>query len=276
MGTFAGTATFGLVGSYTKASDLSTLSEIINYTNSPTSYTNGTGNNQVNGFFSDTRTLAATGETFDLNAITDKYGDILNFTKVKLLYIKNKSLTTLQTLTLTGDFLSQAGVGEATAIKATGTLTYTGNAVAAETVTVGTRVYTWRAAPTLTDEITVGATTAASAANFATAINNGPQGGGAANTQVTATSTTTTNVLTAITAGTAGNAIATTETMTAASFGGTTLSGGSAGGKIIGPGGTYFLDNPINGYTVTNATADELTITNAASFDYDLIILGTV
>ena len=40
MGTFAGTATFNLVGSYTKASDLSTLTEAINYSNSPTSYAN--------------------------------------------------------------------------------------------------------------------------------------------------------------------------------------------------------------------------------------------
>lgn len=108
MGTFAGTATFGLVGSYTKASDLSTLTEAINYSNTPTSYTNGSGVNQVNAFYADTRTLAATSESFDLNAatISDSFGATLTFTAVKLLFIKNKSVTTAQRLIVTGDFFT--------------------------------------------------------------------------------------------------------------------------------------------------------------------------
>lgn len=164
MATFSGTLKVGLSGSYIKASDLTTLTEIIDYTNSPTAYTNGTGANQINAFYADTRTLAATNESFDLDAgtITDSYGTGLVFTKIKLLYIRNKSTTTAQTLTLTGDFLTQAGFGAA------------------------------------------------------------------------------------------------------------------AGGLIIGPGGLLCLDNPIDGYSITAGTGDVITVTNAASFDYDIIIGGTV
>ncbi len=44
----------------------------------------------------------------------------------------------------------------------------------------------------------------------------------------------------------------------------------------IGPGGIYHVRNPIDGYTVTNATAERITLDAAANtFDVDLIILGT-
>jgi hypothetical protein len=114
MGVFAGTASFALVGSYTKASDLSALTEAINYSSSPNSYTNGSGANQVNAFYSGRRTLAATNESFDLNAITDSYGTVLNFLTIKLLYIKNKSTAADNTgnLILSGNFLDgDAGNG---------------------------------------------------------------------------------------------------------------------------------------------------------------------
>ena len=111
MGTFAGTASFALVGSYTKASDLSTLTEAINYSNSPVSYSNGAGAYQVNAFFADTRTLTATSESFDLDlasgagSIIDKYGDQLVFTKIKQLFIRNRSTVPLEKLLVSGDFL---------------------------------------------------------------------------------------------------------------------------------------------------------------------------
>lgn len=159
--TFTGTLSGGLTGSYAKGTDLTSVLEAINFAFS-SSYTNGTGSNQVNAFFSDTRTLAATNESHDLNTMTDSFGATLNFLKVKFLYVKNKSTTTVQTLTLTGDFLTQAGVGVA------------------------------------------------------------------------------------------------------------------AGGFVLGPSGIYMLDNPIDGYTVTATTADVITLTNAASFDYDILILGTI
>ena len=117
-------------------------------------------------------------------------------------------------------------------VAATQVLTFTGNAVNDETVTIGTRVYTWKTVALATDEITVGATQAISEANFTTAINTGPQGGGAANAQVTAVDGAGIVTLTAITAGSAGNSIATTETMTNASFGVATLAGGNDGTEL--------------------------------------------
>jgi hypothetical protein len=52
--------------------------------------------------------------------------------------------------------------------------------------------------------------------------------------------------------------------------------GGTSPVVYIGPGGTFVWDSPINGATVTNTTKDTITITNAASFDYDILIGGTV
>lgn len=158
--TFTGMFSGSLVGLYAKGTDNTSALESINHTFT-SSYTNGTGANQANAFFADTRTLAATSESFDLNAITDTFGATLNFTKVKLLYIKNKSSTAGQTLTVDGDFIA--------------------------------------------------------------AFDNG-----------------------------------------------------SAPNHIIGAGGIFFIESPISGFTVTNSTQDTLTLTNAASFDYDIFILGTI
>ena len=158
--TFIGTISGGLIGSYAKGTDLTTLLESINHTFS-SSYTNGTGANQANAFFADTRTLAATNESFDLNAITDGYGATLNFTAVKFMYVKNKSTTAGQLLTLSGDFMSS-------------------------------------------------------------------------------------------------------------------MDGGTGPTHAIGPSGIFFVDNPIDGFSVVNTTQDTLTITNAQSFSYDIILLGVI
>ena len=117
-------------------------------------------------------------------------------------------------------------------VRASVTLTFTGVALTGETTTIGTRVYTWRTTPALVDEIAVGANQAASQANLTAAINSGPPISGGPNTQVTAVNTGATVVLTAIDYGTAGNAIASTETLTNASFGSATLINGAGGAKI--------------------------------------------
>jgi hypothetical protein len=170
MGTFAGTATVTIVGTYTKASDLfvgGVVGGTINESNAST-YANGIGSNQINAYFADTRTLAATNESFDLNAITDAYGTVLNFLTIKLLYIKNKStnVATAENLLLSGNFLD----GDA---------------------------------------------------------GNGPLGG-------------TSPIV------------------------------------VIGAGGSFLWNSPIIGATVTNTTKDAITLTNTVSFDYDIIIGGTV
>ncbi len=166
--TFAGTATFGLVAGYAKSDAAISLPGIINYTNAPTSYTNGTGSNQVNAFYASlARSLAGTGESFDLNAITDIYGATLNFTALKMIFVRNLSTTTGQYLTLSGNFWD----GDTS--------------------------------------------------------NLGPLGG-------------------------------------------------ASPVAYIGPGGSFLWDSPINGATVTNTTKDIITVTNAATFSYDIILLGLI
>lgn len=140
---------------------------------------------------------------------------------------------------------------QAVAAEAFGTLTVTGNAVAAETVVVGGVTYTWRASVTTTaNEVLVGASAAASLQNLKDAINltgttaqygsltvvNPTVGAGA----ITAT----TLVIYAKTGGTAGNSLASTETMTNASYGGATLAGGAAATTLLPLGFTPSADLP--------------------------------
>ena len=122
------------------------------------------------------------------------------------------------------------------AVNAVQTLTFAANAIAAETVTVGGKVYTWAAAYANTDGlVVVGATAAASAQNLFDAINNTPAALGVTvgavntlNTQVRALSVTaTTVVVQSKIGGTIGNLIGSTETMTQGSFGAATLAGGT-------------------------------------------------
>lgn len=143
----------------------------------------------------------------------------------------------------------------AVAAEAFGTLTMAGNAVAAETVVVGAVTYTWRASVAATaNEVLVGATAAISLQNLKDAINltgTTAQYGSATVVNPTVGAgaiTATTLVLYAKTGGTAGNALATTETMTNASFGGTTLANGAAASTLLPMGFTPSSSTP---FTVT-------------------------
>jgi hypothetical protein len=121
-----------------------------------------------------------------------------------------------------------------TAVFATGVLTTTANFANGETVTTGTKVYTFQTVLTNVDgNVLIGGSAAASLANLAAAINLGAGSGTAyaaattANTFVSATSAPTTLTLTALVAGPAANTTATTETAANASFASATLTGGS-------------------------------------------------
>ncbi|GAA5482054.1 hypothetical protein [Haloferula sargassicola] len=126
--------------------------------------------------------------------------------------------------------------------KASGTLTLTENVTADDTVTIGAKTYTFKAAVGATaDEVTIGADAAATLDNLIAAINGTAGAGGTygantvPHTQVTAAAGAgDTMTVTATTAGTAGNAIATTETFTGAGnvFGAATLAGGVSGDTI--------------------------------------------
>lgn len=141
------------------------------------------------------------------------------------------------------------------------TLTLTGNAVAAETVVIGAVTYTWRAAPTTTaNEVKVGATAAESIANLKAAINleagSGSLYGSATvvHPTVTAFSADATHLyLRAKTGGTSGNTLASTETMTNATFPGATFNSGTPGTAASGIDEIIWVPNKVGTFTV-NAT----------------------
>ena len=138
--------------------------------------------------------------------------------------------------TLTWDTATAAIAGSVAATYAGRTLTFSGNAVADETVTIGSVAYTWKASVTTTaNEVKVGVDTATSVTNLINAITLGAGSGtlyGSATVEhplVDATGGISTIDVVAKSTGIAGNSIATTETMTNAAFGGPTLTGGLTG-----------------------------------------------
>ncbi len=146
------------------------------------------------------------------------------------------------------------------AIAASNTLTYASNVEDGDTVTIDGQTYTYvTAVPASPDEVRVAYSTAASIAYLQEAINNGATGivapvglGTVAHTQVTAVANPTTLVATAIATGTGGNSIATTETILTASWGASTLTGGSIG--VSATGTLTFSGQPAEGETVTIGT----------------------
>lgn len=110
-------------------------------------------------------------------------------------------------------------------VKAAGVLTLAGNAVAAETITIGGVVYTWAATADDEFEVEVGGTASESIDNLIAEINGAGLSPVHPSVTAAAGAGDTMNVE-AILPGTAGNAIATTETMTNGSWGAVTLTGG--------------------------------------------------
>lgn len=138
---------------------------------------------------------------------------------------------------------SLADVAVAAAVAATGTFTQAGAFTDGETVTIGSRTYTFKTPfVNAADNINAAGTIAQTHENLRRAINgDGVAGtnygtGTVVNADVTATDTATTTIVTAIKAGTFGNTIVTTE-VSAGSWGGGTLTGGLGGDvKILGTG----------------------------------------
>jgi hypothetical protein len=140
-----------------------------------------------------------------------------------------------------------------------GTLTFTGNPLNGETVTIGAVTYVFRAvlidSPTVENEVVIAGTLAETIDNLCAAIGSGSGAGTAysgtapANLAVSAVAGSTTVTLTAATAGSAGNAISTTETSTMASFGAATLTGGTD--LAAAAGALTLAGNVANNDTVT-------------------------
>ena len=135
------------------------------------------------------------------------------------------------------------------AVAANTTLTYTANAVANDTITIGSKTYTFVAALSgAANEVVVGASTAQSILNLEAAVNAAPGGAGVAygygtvaNTNVTASNATAGSLdFTANLNGTAGNAIASTEAGSGnGTFASGTLANGVDGDTVTVGGQTY-------------------------------------
>lgn len=137
------------------------------------------------------------------------------------------------TASSTAAILSITGVAIASG---TFTVTSSNNALAGETVTIGSIVYTFQATPGSAYQVMIGADRTASMVNLAAAVNASAGSGslyGAgtlAHPTVTATSGTGTLIATAKVSGTAANSIATTDTVTSGSWASATLIGGTGVG----------------------------------------------
>lgn len=145
---------------------------------------------------------------------------------------------------ITGGFVVIDTPFDTEGVKATGTLTTTNAPSDADTVTIGTTVYTFKTtlstSPAVPYEVLIGVSETTSNANLAAAI-NGATGEGttyATGTDahpdvVAGTATAHTVPLVARVGGTAGNSIATTEAHDNGSFANATLTGGLIGGDTI-------------------------------------------
>ena len=123
---------------------------------------------------------------------------------------------------------------DSVSVHASGTVTFSGLPTAAQTVTVGSRVYTWASALTASNQVKIGATAAACAFNLAHAILAVPASAGTlfgtgtvAHETVTAAEPGAAIVtVTAKIPGVGGNAIALSETSSNVAVSGATLTGG--------------------------------------------------
>lgn len=272
---------YSLSGLFENVADLTTPNEPIAI-NKTKEYTSGSAANQADEFVADNRSVAAAPETIDLTStLINAFGTVASFTKIREIIIHNRSTTAGETLTLSGNLLDGMGGGSTT--KATETLTLTTNPLDTETVTIGSKVYTFQTALTDVDgNVLIGATSTISATNLAAAINLTSGAGtiyAASMTKhptVSGVPVTNTVLAVALTGPTRGNAIATTETLSDGSWGGATLSGGVGPEESVEVGGMWIRTSPIDGFVVTQLTQDELNVDPGASntISYDIIVVG--
>lgn len=137
------------------------------------------------------------------------------------------------------------------ATRAAGSVVFGGLPLAAETVTIGGEVFTFRAAAALPFEVTIGADANATAANLAAAIM-------AYSTKVTATASTNTVTLAAKVPGTVGNAITLTEAATNVTVSGATLA--NAVSALIGISMGRESDQRFEPFELPNGTAGNVYI----------------
>ena len=158
-------------------------------------------------------------------------------------------------------------VGQPVAAKAaTGTLQFSANPSADETVTIGSTVYKFVAAAAAANDVTIGANVVATMGNLVAAITGGEGAGTAYGTGTTANasasaevSTDNVTLVTAKTAGTTGNSVALTTTSSVITPSGATLAGGVNAGAGAAVNAnfvgvvvfSYYMTVQTDGYTYT-------------------------
>lgn len=128
-------------GSYTNTVDLMSVQSTLNFGSHPVALTYGTGLNQADRMFTDTRSIAAP-EDLDVvgGALTDAFGNVFTIAELKTLIVCTPSTNT-GNVVLLGDAASVPILGTAAttvAIKPGGCFVFTDPSAAGTTVTAAT------------------------------------------------------------------------------------------------------------------------------------------
>lgn len=177
-------------------------------------------------------------------------------------------------------------VKEAGGVKATGTISFSAPPAPDDTIAIGSKTYKFVAALGAANDVLIGSTAAASAANLNAAINKGPGGGiayhnaTAASTQVASTLAGFVVTVEALASGTGGNAIALVETGTGMTVSGATLAGGATSGAVYTLGTDYDVNLDMGMITILEGAAieagDDIEITGSQrAASRDRVISGT-
>ena len=98
------TTSVSILGRKKDSADLTTPVQPVRI-NRPFALTNGTGDDQANEIFADTRTLAAASETLDLTSTLANFaGTTIVYTALKGVWIFNRSTTASEDLVISGNF----------------------------------------------------------------------------------------------------------------------------------------------------------------------------
>lgn len=108
MATLSVATGFTIQGTFTSNPDLTTAIEALAIAVKQ-DYASGTGAQQGNQFFSDSRSVNGSSENLDLaGGLTDAFGTTLTFTKIRHLAFHNKSTVAAETLLISGNFVTGA------------------------------------------------------------------------------------------------------------------------------------------------------------------------
>jgi flagellin len=203
-----------------------------------------------NGTVSDTQRTALQAEYAQITAEIDRIGSKTNYNGSAVFSNSSTSIfisdgVSNSSIAVTTNALSSASIGLAAgtstvntpAVAATGTVNFLGQPANGNTVVVDGTTYTFRtvlsSGPTVSNEVLIGATTAASVTNLQEAINGtGTLGvnvsvGTPADTHATAAANGSTLTVSAITTGAAGNAFTLASTGANITVSGATFTGGA-------------------------------------------------